>query len=244
MVWLILASIILILILIFIFIDGYYLVNVVNSILADYSHGPEFISTKHKWCKTLRDNYREIRNEYIDYSVNQCQTAQRFADLDYTQSFVDTGYIPWEVIILRIYNKDTNKIKHFPKTYNFIKDIPGCSLAMFSVLKPGKKLDTHKGPSKSVLRYHLSLITPKNNEECYLTVNDKKYIWRTGSDIMFDDTYDHSAENNTNETRVVLFLDIQREYNNFFLDWLNGMILHYAQYNSTVVNIVDKVNSI
>jgi beta-hydroxylase len=228
------------LLVIFYLMNGYFLLYIINLILYPFSGGPAYLPTKMKWCKELRDNYKTIRNEYINYTKQN--NLKRFAEIDLNQKSTDTGDIPWEILMLRVYNKDTNKIKHFPETYHFIKNIPGCTLAMFSVLKPGKKLAPHYGPSKSVLRYHLSLIVPKNNKECFITVNGEKHNWQEGSDTMFDDTYLHSAENNSDETRVVLFLDIKRKYNNVFLDWVNDTMLHYAQYNPTVLEIVKNTN--
>ena len=34
--------------------------------------------------------------------------------------------------------------------------------------------------------------------------------WREGGSLVFDDTYEHEAWNETDETRVVLFLDVVR----------------------------------
>lgn len=225
---------------IFCYTNGYFILHIINKILSPFSNGPTFLPTKDKWCKDLRENYAIIKQEYIDY----CKTKKlkRSREIDVNQSALDTGDIPWDVLMLRVFNKNTNKIIHFPKTYQLIKKIPGCTFAMFSVLNPGKHLAPHYGPSKSVLRYHLSLIVPKNNNNCFIKVNDQYYNWQEGQDVMFDDTYLHSVENNTNEPRVVLFLDIKRKYNNIFLDWMNNTILYFAQYNCVVSNIVENTN--
>lgn len=228
------------LLVIFYLMNGYFLLYIINLILYPFSSGPAYLPTNKKWCKELRENYTVIRDEYINYTKGN--NLKRFSEIDPNQMSTDTGDIPWEILMLRVYNKDTDKIRYFPETYRFIKKIPGCTLAMFSVLKPGKKLAAHYGPSKSVLRYHLSLIVPKNNKECFITVNGENYNWEEGSDVMFDDTYLHSAENNSDETRVVLFLDIKRDYKNAFLNWINDTMLHYAQYNPTVLSIVKNTN--
>ena len=229
------------LLVIFYFMNGYFLLYIVNMILYPFSDGPEYLPTNNiNWCKKLKSNYKVIRQEYIDYT--KTQNLKRFSEIDPNQKFTDTGDIPWKILMLRVYNKNTDKIRDFPETYNLIKNIPGCTLAMFSVLPPGKKLAEHKGPSKSVLRYHLPLIVPKDNKDCFITVNGKKHIWNEGKDVMFDDTFLHSAENNTDQTRVVLFLDIKRKYNNIFLDWINDTLLHYAQFNPTVLDIVKNTN--
>lgn len=240
--WLrILVISLILLLVIFYFMNGYFLLYIINLILYPFASGLAYLPTKMKWCKELRENYKTIRDEYINYSKQN--KLKSFRDIDPNQKTTDTGDIEWPILMLRVYNKETNKIKHFPETYRLIKKIPGCSLAMFSVLPPGKRLKQHKGPSMSILRYHLPLIVPKDNEKCFLIVNDEKHIWKESEDLMFDDTYMHSAENNTDETRVILFLDIKRKYNFNILNWINDTMLNYAKYNSTVKNIVNNTNN-
>lgn len=234
MIWL------LIFIIIVLFINGYHFLQLCNHVF-NYSKKLEFHDTSTKlWCKKLRNNIQDITKEYLDYTSKY--SLKRFRDLDSNQTLTDTSEIPWEILILRIYNKDTTKIEKFPITYKLISEIPGCSLAMFSILKPGKKLAPHVGPYSGVLRYHLSLLIPKNKNDCFLIVNDIKKSWEDGQDLLFDDTFVHSVENNTNETRVVLFLDIRKEFNNIFLDWFNKSILYIAKFNTTVDTIVQNVN--
>jgi beta-hydroxylase len=80
---------------------------------------------------------------------------------------------------------------------------------MFSILEPGKFIPPHKGPYKGSLCYHLGLQIPKSGD-CYIQVEDIKYYWKEGEDIIFDDTYKHCVYNNSNETRIVLFCDVDR----------------------------------
>jgi beta-hydroxylase len=245
----ILAFFIFVIFVIFYLMDGYFLLNKVNLIMYNkkypLSNGSEYLPTDEKWCKMLRDNYKVIRDEYIEYTKNN--TLKRFGDIDQNQKSIDTTEVPWQVLMLKTYNKETNKIKYFPKTYSLIKKIPNCTLAMFSVLPPGKKLAPHRGPYNGVLRYHLSLIVPNapKNElnGCFIKVNGKNHYWEEGLDTYFDDTYIHSAENNTYTTRVVLLLDIKKKFDNVFLDAINDILLNYSKYNSTVLNIVENTNN-
>jgi aspartyl/asparaginyl beta-hydroxylase (cupin superfamily) len=219
--------------------DGYVLLSNVNKILIPFSENKPIHTTKLPWCNNLRNNYKQIQDEYINYT--KLHSLQRFSFFDPEQQSVDTGVIPWDVIILRLYNKNTIKIHDFPFTYNLISHIPGCSFAMFSVLKPGKILKPHYGPYKGVVRYHLSIITPKDSNKCYLTLDDKHYPWVEGTDIMFDDTFLHGASNYSDQTRVVLFLDIKKQFNNLFINWFNSAFLYCAQFNSSVDNIVKNI---
>jgi len=218
----------------------YDLLIIINNNLKNYRPNQEFFPTNEKWCEELRDNYKVIRDEYLEYTKNY--KLKRLNEIDDFQSYIDEGDIPWEILLLRVYNKNTEKIKFFPKTMELMDIIPGCCTIMFSVLKSGKKVPAHAGPYDGVIRYHLSLIIPEDNENCFLVVNNTKHIWQEGEDVMFDDNFLHLVENNSKSTRVILFLDIQRKYNNLFIDWFNTILLRFIQYNDTVGKMVNNTN--
>lgn len=80
---------------------------------------------------------------------------------------------------------------------------------MFAELPPGAHLRPHRDPYAGSLRFHLGLATP-NNDQCFIRVDGEDYSWRDGQAVMFDETYIHEAYNKTDETRVILFCDIER----------------------------------
>jgi len=201
---------------------------------------PEYYEINYEWATNLKKNYKIIYKEYLDYIKENNLVS--YGKLVNNQEAIDVSNIPWPVIFLRVYNNNTNKIKYFPKTYELINSIPECTLAMFSILPPNKIIPTHSGPYKGVLRYHLALKTPTNTENCFIVVNNKKYNWKEGTDVLFDDTYSHRVENNTDEYRVILFLDIKRNFNNIILDTINRIILNLLQFSDTVSDIVTNVN--
>jgi beta-hydroxylase len=96
-----------------------------------------------------------------------------------------------------------------------LESIPEVHLAMFSVLLPGSKIPPHYGPTRMCLRYHMGLFTP-NDDACRIVVAGQAYSWRDGEDVMFDDTMLHDVKNETDQTRVVLFLDVERPQTEFF----------------------------
>lgn len=95
--------------------------------------------------------------------------------------------------------------------------------AMFALLPPGSKLVSHRDPFAGSLRYHLGLSTP-NSEKCYITVDGVTYYWRDGEEVMFDETYIHYAENQTDQTRLILLCDIERPLSNRLMQAFNRMI--------------------
>lgn len=102
-----------------------------------------------------------------------------------------------------------NQCGRCPNTDRLLRSIPGMTTAFFSILAPGKRIPPHRGPWRGVMRYHLPLIVPRNGE-CGIRVGDQTASWEEGVAMMFDDSYDHEVWNDTDETRVVLFLDIIR----------------------------------
>jgi ornithine lipid ester-linked acyl 2-hydroxylase len=82
--------------------------------------------------------------------------------------------------------------------------------AMISILSPRKHILDHRGPYKGVLRYHLGLVVPEDAEACRIRVGEDLRHWEEGKSMIFDDTFNHEVWNDTDETRVVLFVDVLR----------------------------------
>jgi aspartyl/asparaginyl beta-hydroxylase (cupin superfamily) len=102
-----------------------------------------------------------------------------------------------------------------PKSAELISRIPGMTTALFSFLAPGKRLPPHRGPYSGVLRYHLALKIPEPIERCGLRVGGEVRHWQEGQSLVFDDVFEHEAWNDTDEVRVVLFLDFKRPLRGF-----------------------------
>ena len=63
------------------------------------------------------------------------------------------------------------------------------------------------------MRGQLAIRVPKEREKCFLRVEDTVCNWEEGKLIVFDDTYRHEVQNNTDEERVVLLLHFDRPMN-------------------------------
>lgn len=99
--------------------------------------------------------------------------------------------------------------KRFPSIMKCIDESKGqLFTAFFSILEPGKQIEPHYGPFKGVLRYHLGIDIP--NGDCFINVNNEKYKWKNGEGVLFDETHQHYAQNNTKERRIILFIDVIR----------------------------------
>ena len=91
-----------------------------------------------------------------------------------------------------------------------MRQIPGMTTAMFSILSPRKHILDHRGPYKGVLRYHLGLIVPEGRRGLPDPRRRGHSPLGEGRSMIFDDTFNHEVWNDTDETRVVLFVDVLR----------------------------------
>ena len=219
--------------------DIYSLCNIINKFLNCFCERQSIFDTKDfNWSQNFRTNHELIRNEYLKYTENNITPT--YKNINSEVSFIDKQS-KWKALFLRAYGVDTNMCKYFPLTMKLINISP-CTLAFFSVLEAGAKLDSHIGIYKGVIRYHLGLTVPNNWQNCFLIVDKKKLHWHEGSDLMFDDMYTHSVENNTNQSRVILFLDIKRKFDNIIVDGMNNLFLKFIKSNDVLTETINNVN--
>jgi beta-hydroxylase len=182
---------------------------------------------------TMKNNWKDIQTEALNVYSNvnllnmKDLSNNNFKDIDEIQD-------QWKVFVIKWYDKPIeNAIKLCPRTVEIINKCPNVRAAMFSIIKPGKYIKPHKGPFTGCLRYHLGLSIPSDKENCWIMVNGHKYNWTEGDALIFDDTYTHSVLNNTNETRIILFVDI-----------LRPMIFPFNHINRAIVNNVSTADFI
>jgi beta-hydroxylase len=97
-----------------------------------------------------------------------------------------------------------------PQTARLLDCVPGIENAFFSILAPGKIIPSHNGVTKGLIRCHLGLIVPPEPERCFIDIDDIRCTWQEGRTLLFDDTYPHAVQNNTEHERVVLLFDFLR----------------------------------
>lgn len=169
----------------------------------------------------LRDNWQIIRDEARAlYGVGGIGKSDDLNDLGFN-SFFKTGwrrfYFHWYGAFL------PSALEQCPKTCELLRRTPSVKAAMFTLLAPGSRLPRHRDPFAGSLRYHLGLITP-NSDQCRILVDGQMRAWRDGEDLMFDETYIHTAENRTDQTRIILFCDVERPMNNPLARAFNRLI--------------------
>jgi hypothetical protein len=80
-------------------------------------------------------------------------------------------------------------------------------MALFSMLRPHTRIQPHHGLLNTRLICHLPLLVPSN---CALRVGNETRAWREGETLIFDDSFEHEAWNESDSIRVVLLFEIWR----------------------------------
>lgn len=161
------------------------------------------------WVKGLEADWAAIRGE-MDRIMATPERIPNFQDISRDQTNI-TRDDKWKSYFLYGYGyKMENNCKACPKTTRSVENIPGMFTAFFSVLAPGKRIPLHRGPYRGLLRCHLALLVPEPRDRCRIEVGGEWATWEEGRCLIFDDTYKHQVENDTDGVRVVLFIDVLR----------------------------------
>jgi ornithine lipid ester-linked acyl 2-hydroxylase len=168
-----------------------------------------FATERFPWVARVEENWEVIRAE-LEQILEDHEALPNFQDISKDQIEI-TDDDRWKTFFLYGYGFESQLgCEMCPRTAALMREIPGMSTAMFSILSPRKHILDHRGPYKGVLRYHLGLIVPREQEACRIRVGEDFRHWEPGKSLIFDDTFNHEVWNDTDETRVVLFVDVLR----------------------------------
>lgn len=191
---------------------GKWLIHRIERVLIRYSmvaDKPIFDANEFAWTKPLEADWKKVRAE-LDLILKNQDQLPNFQDISKDQVTI-TQDNRWKTFFLYGYGyKMQSNCDLCPETTRIIESVPGMLTGFFSVLAPGKHIPPHRGPYKGLLRCHLALKVPEPADKVWIQVGDQTANWSEGRCIVFDDTYVHKVENNTDGTRVVLFLDVIR----------------------------------
>jgi beta-hydroxylase len=173
--------------------------------------------------KPLRENWETIREEARRlYEAGHINSPEKRNDLAFN-AFFKRG---WRRFYLKWYDDFLPSAKEIcPKTVELVQAIPSVHAALFALLPPRSKLGEHRDPFAGSLRYHLGLITP-NSDDCRIYIDGEPYAWRDGQDIIFDETFIHSVNNDTDQDRLILFCDVTRPIANPIIRQINDFVIH------------------
>ncbi len=106
------------------------------------------------------------------------------------------------------YNSQEN-LKKCPQIARAIADTPGVVMAFLSIMEPRTHVPRHRGLTKGWLNCHLPLVIPENGR-CEIAIDDELYQWKLNQWFVFDETFPHEVWNESDEPRLVLFLQVKR----------------------------------
>ena len=157
----------------------------------------------------LAANWKTIREE-IEPILRHRDALPAFQELSPDQRKIAKGD-NWRVFVLFGFGaKHRTNCAKTPVTSELLEKVPHLQTAWFSILAPGYHVPAHRGVSKGILRCHLGIKVPRENEKCRMRVDDEMCVWRDGELFVFDDTYEHEVWNDTDEERVILLFDFDR----------------------------------
>ncbi|MEM8563627.1 MAG: aspartyl/asparaginyl beta-hydroxylase domain-containing protein [Pseudomonadota bacterium] len=187
-----------------------------NLFFIEYDQNPGFFKTEaFPWAQALEQQFPRIRGEILaslDVSADGRPYLGAGNRLEGEQWKPLVNRMNWASVHLYkggVANKPT--VEKFPSTLAALESVPlatagdGPSEVFVSVLAPNTQIPAHHGVSNAILTVHLPILVP---EGCGLTVHDETREPEEGKLLVFDDSWEHSAWNNSREQRVVLIFEI------------------------------------
>jgi len=172
-------------------------------------HKTFFEPADYPWAAKVEAEAPFIRKE-LDVLLRRRDEIPNFQDLSEKQKPLTEG-TQWKTFFLYGYGEEAEEnCKQCPETVRILKYIPNMKTAMFSILAPGKHIPPHRGMYKGMLRYHLGLVIPGAPGACRIRVGNETRAWAEGQSLIFDDSHEHEAWNDSDGYRVVLFVDLLR----------------------------------
>jgi ornithine lipid ester-linked acyl 2-hydroxylase len=161
------------------------------------------------WAETIEVACPAIRKELYEL-LKRKKEIPNLQDISPEQGAIAQGE-SWKSFFLYGFgHKIERNCDQCPETARIVTKIAGLKMAMFSILAPKSHIPPHRGPYKGLLRYHLGLIIPSPSASCRIRVGNEIRYWQEGKSLIFDDSYDHEAWNDSDSDRVILFVDFLR----------------------------------
>jgi len=162
------------------------------------------------WTLEIEKLYPQIAEEFKTFYEKHREAIPDICEISQEQYKV-IEKTRWDFIPLYGYGRKLDIFcRQFPVTLQAISNIPRFTTVFFSILNPNATIAPHRGAYKGYLRYHLGVKIPKPESSCGLKIDNNIFHWHNGKSIIFDDTHIHSAWNNSDQIRVVLYADFIR----------------------------------
>lgn len=168
------------------------------------------------WVKALEDRTEAIRDEMQAALAEQAEAFVPYIAYrpgDPVNQWTELNHSRrWSALSLwRGGSPVQENLDRCPQTAAALRDVGMaeigglCPNAMFSVLAPHTRIPPHTGETNARLVVHLPLVVP---DHCHYRVGFEHRSWRVGEVLIFDDTIEHEARNDSDDPRVVLIFDV------------------------------------
>ncbi|MGO1071813.1 aspartyl/asparaginyl beta-hydroxylase domain-containing protein [Lysobacter sp. CA199] len=166
---------------------------------------PELESRTYDILREMREVLRNEQAEFTPYIEYQPgDPVNQWRELNHSRR--------WSTYKLWSYSQPVHEhLAHCPQTRAALEAVEMatitdvCPNAMFSALAPHTHIPPHHGETNARLVVHLPLIVP---EKCTYRVGFERREWKVGEVLIFDDSIEHEARNDSDELRVVLIFDV------------------------------------
>ncbi len=168
----------------------------------------EDVSAVTPWMSTVDSQLPRIREEARSV-LDAIEALPRFGDVAKVGPGANLE-TQWRLYPFILMHRSLPTGLPTPVTQQVLGQIPDLVNGFFSILSPGTKLHAHHGTSRLLMRCHVGLCIPRDYEKCFFVVDGHKHVWKVGHKLLFDQTFEHYAVNNTEEYRAILILDVIR----------------------------------
>lgn len=179
------------------------------------------------WAREIRPHWQAIRDEALAiFRHKEAIPPLREISPDHRRIVQDNS---WRSFFLIGYGvRAEENIARAPLTTDLVSRIPGLNSAFFSILASGSTIVPHRGVTKAFITAHLGLVVPEDQGKLWMRVDDQRIGWREGEWTVFDDTYEHEVQNNTDQTRIVLLCQIARPLG-WPGNWMAAALMNYVR---------------
>lgn len=217
-----------------------------SSLISCITYTPEFLSLKDYFPNHVlfenTESFSLLKMEVTNMllNTNQCKEITLTKDTysgenSYIGSdikIVSNEIRGWRILNIKVGNIYSPDSIHFPHLVNLLDKTPEIKSCVISILEPGIHIPMHVGYYKGILRYMIPTHVPKEREKVFLELNGIKYNWTEGKGVLWDDTFCHQVYNNSDENRIVVYMDIIRPLGIF--NKLNNYILNLVSHSKIV----------
>lgn len=165
------------------------------------------------WIAKLEENAAIIREELLALRSEkgfQPYRSPAYANKNIPEDKIgslgtDSG--SWNVFYLYLHDIPfVDNCAKVPKTIEILNEIVPRNYhhCFFSAVVPGTHITPHNGPTGKKLRVHLPLVGTKGAS---MRVGDETKELEEGKCIIFDDSFNHEAWHNGEQTRINLIID-------------------------------------